>query len=75
MTGYSDVQWLISNRDFRVHCFHHASGQYLEALCSHSVPPDEIVDPATTALTPPKCTPCLIEFGQRMTNDVQRWLD
>lgn len=75
---YRQVQWLISSRDFRVHAFHHVheGAGYLEALCQHTVPPEEIVRASETALSPPRCDKCLIKHGEDLAGgQVQRWHD
>lgn len=74
---YLQPQWLISNRDFQYHAFHHvdeAQG-YLQAMCPHSVPPDQIVRPEDTELVAPKCPQCLIKFGEHIATQVQKWHD
>ena len=72
---YRHVQWLISNRDFQEHAFHHAADTYLEALCEHSVPPEQIVRAEDTVLSEsaPKCRDCLIKYGQLLPWNVQKW--
>lgn len=57
--------WLISGYDFRTHAFYDAdpTSGYLQALCEHTVPPDRLVDPADTALTPQRCMKCQLILG------------
>lgn len=52
--------WMISGRDFRIHAFYdaHPESGNLVALCPHTVPPDRLVNPADTALTPERCVAC-----------------
>ena len=76
---YMQPQWLISGRDFRTHAFHHVFEQgqrYLEALCTHSIPTDEVVPPAETVLTPDTCGRCLRLHGEALAEHFnQQWHD
>lgn len=64
------VAWLISGHDFREHGFADVdkSQGFLEALCEHSVPPEKVVDPTDTVLTPQKCHACLLIFGDMVAD-------
>jgi hypothetical protein len=73
--SYQQAQWLISDYDFRVHAFTHATDTYLEALCLHTAPPDKIVRPEDTTLVPPHCHRCLTRYGEDIASLVQRWTD
>lgn len=73
MTGQHrrDVVWLISGNDFQTHAFYDVDKAvgFLEALCEHSVPPDRLVDPKDTALTPRRCVACLLMHGNDLANE------
>jgi hypothetical protein len=75
--SYGIAQWLVSNRDFRLHAFHHVDAErgFLEALCLHCVPPDEIVRPEETVLAPAPCERCLYAQGMRAAEQTERWHD
>lgn len=72
--------WMISGFDFRIHAFYDANpaSGFLEALCTHSVPPDRLVAPADTALTPERCTACQLILGDILAGllgDSSDWSD
>lgn len=66
--------WMISGDDFRIHAFYdaHPESGNLVALCPHSVPPDRIVGPEDTLLTPARCMKCqqrLVDILSPLLND------
>jgi hypothetical protein len=69
MTGpqfdVSLLVWMISGYDFRIHAFYDADPKsgFLQALCTHSVPPERLVAPAGTTLTPKRCMRCQLLLG------------
>lgn len=74
---YRQAQWLISDYDFQVHAFYHVDETQgvLEALCTHTVPPEKLSSAHDTALTAPTCPNCLIKYGELLAGHVQRWHD
>lgn len=74
------MQQLISGYDFQKHMFYAVDEDqgFLEALCGHSVPPERLVDPSTTELTPKDCMECLLRHGSQLADehgDSVRWSD
>lgn len=77
-TPVPQVVWLVSGYDLREHAFREtaAGDQFLQALCSHTVPPDKVTDQAGSALRLERCMPCQLNLGGILADQQQhdeRW--
>jgi hypothetical protein len=78
MADMPQVVWLVSGYDLREHAFREttAGDQFLQALCSHTVPPDKVTDQSGTELTLARCMPCQLNLGEMLANQQlhdERW--
>lgn len=60
------VVWLVSAYDLREHAFRATAegDQFLQALCTHTVPPDKVTDQSKSELKLARCMPCLLNLGE-----------
>lgn len=67
------VVWLVSGYDLREHAFRATAegDQFLQALCTHTVPPDKVTDQSESELQLPRCMPCLLNLGEVLAEQQQ----
>lgn len=69
---------MVSSYDLREHAFTDTAegDQFLQALCTHCVPPDKVTDQSGTGLKMPRCMACLLILGDKLADqlgDGERW--
>lgn len=64
------VVWLVSGYDLKEHAFNDTADgdQFLQALCTHSVPPDKVTDQSESELKLARCMTCLLILGDMLAD-------
>lgn len=72
MADLPQVVWLVSGYDLREHAFREttAGDQFLQALCSHCVPPDKVTDQSGSALSAARCMACQLNLGEMLADQL-----